>query len=181
MANSHSDPPGRNEKTGSDRRRTHRFPATAIPGFKTVHLGTGPEVELVNISRGGALVESTSRLTPSSNISLRLVAGESSFVIRGRVLRSQVAGFLGCMLRYRSAIQFTQEFVLLPEIESPVVDDEAPSVPQSADDPTPESPLVLTSAPPAIELGESAEADPTFTAYCASYDELETLLRANNW
>jgi hypothetical protein len=181
MANSHPNPPGRKQKAESERRRTHRFPATAIPGLKTVNLGTGPEVELVNISRGGALVESLTRLTPSSNISLRLLAGESSFVIRGRVLRSQVAGFLGSMLKYRSAIQFTQEFVLLPEVESPVSDAEPRISPQSAGSSPAATPLASASAPLATEPTDPAEGDLTFTAHCASFDELETLLRANNW
>ena len=180
MVNSPSSGSGRRDKSGSERRRTFRFPPNAVPGLKTVHLGSGPEVELVNISRGGALLESTSRLTPSSNISLRLVAGESSFVIRGRVIRSQVAGFLGSMLKYRSAIQFTQEFVLLPEAESPSIEPDAAAYTKPVGEEVPEMNSAPESGIPA-DPADGAELDPTFTAYCGSYSELETLLRANNW
>jgi hypothetical protein len=176
-------PFARNGNRSIEQRRSHRFPPQAIPGLKAVHLGTGPEVELVNISRGGALLESTTRLPPSTNICLRLVAGASSFVLRGRILRSHVAGYLGNMLKYQSAISFSQEFSLLPAQELPAREVEAPHPPQ-ANPPIPPpvaAPEISMDDIPASPPVESADAGFTCTARCSSYEVLEAILQVNDW
>ena len=53
-----------------DRRKIARFEASAIPDFKSINQVGGPEVKLIKISRGGALMESREWMLPGSNISL---------------------------------------------------------------------------------------------------------------
>jgi hypothetical protein len=107
--------PARNpSKSGADRRTAPRLPASSIPSLKGVKLVAGSEVKLLNISRGGALIESESRLTPGANLCLRLVTAESVYLLKGRVLRSKVTSLDGTALRYHSALTFEEEFAVLP-------------------------------------------------------------------
>ncbi len=99
-------------KTGIERRTSPRLPPSAIPSLKSISLSSGPEVVLINISRGGALLESDRRLRPSTKICLRLVTAETVHQVWGRVLRSQVSGLVGG-LHYQSAVAFDQELALL--------------------------------------------------------------------
>lgn len=112
--------PARNQiKNHDDRRASPRLPPSAIPSLKGVKLVAGPEVRLVNISRGGALIESEARLSPGSNLCLRLVTAESVYLLKGQVLRSKVASLTGGSPRYQSAVSFIEEFSILPGRQRP--------------------------------------------------------------
>lgn len=112
--------PARNQiKNYDERRASPRLPPSAIPSLKGVKLVAGPEVRLVNISRGGALIESEARLSPGSNLCLRLVTAESVYLLKGHVLRSKVASLAGGGLRYQSAVSFNEEFSILPHRQRP--------------------------------------------------------------
>jgi hypothetical protein len=102
-------------KTGMERRTSPRLPPSAIPALKSISLSSGPEVVLINISRGGALLESDRRLRPSTKICLRLVTAEAVHQVWGRVLRSQVSRLAGG-LHYQSAVAFDQELALLAAV-----------------------------------------------------------------
>jgi hypothetical protein len=71
-----------------------------------------PEVTLLNISCGGALVESDAPLMPGSAVSIRLIIGDEISQFRGRILRSLVSAFRGPVLIYQSAIEFEEELQL---------------------------------------------------------------------
>ena len=95
------------------RRKAPRFDSSAIPDQKKVHLVDGPDVKLINISRGGALVETQERITPGSQVSLRLVAAETVYRLNGRILRCYVYE-IDKILTYQCAIAFDEDFTLLP-------------------------------------------------------------------
>ena len=169
---------------GAERRRAQRFPASAIPDLKSVQLsGTETEVELVNVSRGGALLEGMTRLTPRSPISIRIVAGGHNFLLRGKVLRSEVCGYSGAKLKYQTALCFDEEFSLLPadqtepvRLTADIVDLQPPPPAYAAEagDPAP-------AAKPDLGPPDDLDLESNFTAYCASYEELRHFLNANNW
>jgi hypothetical protein len=62
-------------------------------------------VRLLNVSRGGALVESATRMMPGTRTELQL-AGVPRQIIRGRIDRCRVAGL--DPVRYEGAIVFEQ-------------------------------------------------------------------------
>ncbi|MFH1574555.1 MAG: hypothetical protein ABIG68_11260, partial [Acidobacteriota bacterium] len=72
-------------------------------------------VQLVHISRAGALVTSDSRLATGSHIFLKLNAADATFLLTGLVLRSKTSTQDGSNIRYESAIAFDDDFVLLDE------------------------------------------------------------------
>ncbi len=99
------------EQDCDDRRASPRLPPDAFPDLKGACLVSGSAVRLINISRGGALLESTERLSPSTRISLRLITTNGVLQLYGQILRSTISHLNGG-LRYRSAVAFEQEFPL---------------------------------------------------------------------
>jgi len=72
----------------ADRRALPRLPPEAFASLKGEFLGSGTSVKFINISSGGALVESEERLAPSAKIYLRITSTEGTLLLRGRILRS---------------------------------------------------------------------------------------------
>ncbi len=95
------------------RRRSPRFDSSAIPNLKSVHQVEGPEVKLINISRGGALIETQKRIPPGSKISLRIVTTEKVYTLNGQILRCYVYE-IEKVLTYQCALAFDEDFTLLP-------------------------------------------------------------------
>lgn len=88
---------------GSDRREYARLtPAELSARFKY-----GEAVKLVDVSAGGALLETTRILKPDTDLVLEILDARTSKVahVISRVLRSQVAGIDG-VIRYRGACRF---------------------------------------------------------------------------
>ncbi|HYK90265.1 MAG TPA: PilZ domain-containing protein [Acidobacteriota bacterium] len=102
------------EPNYEDRRSSPRLPPAAFPSLKGVCLVSGTEVVLINISKGGALLECAERLAPSTRVSLRVITSEGIIQLYGQILRSTISHLNGG-LRYRSAVAFEQEFPLQPE------------------------------------------------------------------
>jgi hypothetical protein len=176
--------PARNQiKNSNQRRASPRLPPTAIPSLKGVKLVAGPEVQLINISRGGALIESEARLSPGSHLCLRLVTAESVYLLKGRILRSKVAAVAEGCLRYQSAISFDEEFSILPQRESPRHSECAAPDDATADSAAAIVPESLASAPPATIRGEDESAEvETLTVNSNRTDfDLGELLRRNAW
>lgn len=176
---------GQSQNQGAERRRAARLPATAIPDLRSVQLsGSETEITLVNVSRGGALLEGMTRLTPRSPISIRIVTAGQNLLIRGRVLRSEVCGYSGAKLKYQTALRFDEEFTLIPadltesvRLPADVVDLQPP--PNDTDRLTVADPADAGAPTPAP--GEEIGLEANFTPYCASHEDLRHFLNANNW
>jgi hypothetical protein len=98
----------------SGRRRAPRFDASVFPSLKSVNQVGGPEVKLINISRGGMLIESQVLLKRGSSICMRLVTANRVFLLKGRVLRYYISSIENNVLKYQSAIAFDEDFTILP-------------------------------------------------------------------
>ncbi len=72
----------------------------------------GPEANLINVSRGGALIETDARLAPKSPICLRIVTAEAILMLKGRVVYSRTAVVGSSTIRFHTAMQFDEEFLL---------------------------------------------------------------------
>jgi hypothetical protein len=86
-----------------NRRLAGRVPPERTPWHRCAMLRPGQEIVVLNLSRGGALVESPTRLVPGTRTELQLF-GDLRRSVRGRVERCRVS----CLepLRYEGAIVF---------------------------------------------------------------------------
>jgi hypothetical protein len=179
------------KKKGADRRTSCRKPPSAIPTLKKLCLSSGLEVQLINISRGGALIESNNRICPTTTICLRMVTAEGVYQLFGRVLRSRVCG-LGAGLRYQSAVAFHNEFPLLLEDEAAEPRQAVPAPAAGSPAVQPET-AVMTASPASLEPGPDTlspdEPTPpendgilTVTACVPPMGpDLRQMFSANNW
>ena len=102
------------KKTEPNRRMYPRLKPQEVPELKGMELGQGKEIDVVNISRGGMLLETEMRLRPELKIVLKANTNRGALRIEGVILRSAICSLEGGP-RYRSAIEFRQPFELLPE------------------------------------------------------------------
>ena len=89
-----------------DRRRARRIRTIHDHGIVSARVRPGREASLLDVSAGGALVETTYRLLPGSRIELHIATSERRASVRGGVLRSAVVGVRATGMCYRTAIGF---------------------------------------------------------------------------
>jgi len=104
--------PGNKDLEMSNRRRWPRLKPDAVPGLKHVEFTHGADVNIIDISKGGLLLETEARLRPDMKIMLKLVTAEGVLRIDGTILRSAIYS-LKSVPRYRTAIVFQQPLELL--------------------------------------------------------------------
>lgn len=166
----HRDAHAPSPDASEERRRSVRLPASAVP-YLAARLVGGPDVRLINISRRGVLVETTTRLLPGSPVGIKFVAADATLILRGCVVRSSVAVLNGSALRYHTAVSFSEDIGLCDASlwgPAAAVSSASPSSPEPSVDPT-----VLEAVPDA-ELT-------LVTTLQESHEELLDLLAANDW
>lgn len=89
-----------------DRRRARRRQTIHDHGIVSARVRPGRQALLLDVSAGGALVETTCRLLPGSPIDLHVATNERRASVRGCVLRCEVVGVRAAGMCYRSAIGF---------------------------------------------------------------------------
>ena len=114
------------KKTEPTRRMYPRLKPQEVPALKGMELSQGNEIDVVNISRGGMLLETEMRLRPDLKIVLKAITNKGPVRIEGVILRSAICSLEGGP-RYRSAIEFRQPFELLPETSDPESDTDGAS------------------------------------------------------
>ena len=87
----------------AERRRAPRLCPDRTQWSGTALLRPGREVHVINLSRGGALIESASRLAPGTRAELQLL-GSPRRLVCGRIDRCQVSALNP--LCYRGAVVF---------------------------------------------------------------------------
>jgi hypothetical protein len=102
----------RKKEIQSNRRLSPRLKAEDVPFLKSVELYQGKEIRIVNISRGGILIETETRLRPDFKVMLTLVTTEGTYKMDGTILRSSISDLNG-IPKYRTAIAFKQPFGLM--------------------------------------------------------------------
>ena len=90
-----------------------RLPADQLPF--TAAFAPGPDVRLIDLSRGGARFECERRLLPGSTVALRLVTPDGAVVVRGRVVRSRIAKIDQSGLVYEVAAAFNETLSALAD------------------------------------------------------------------
>lgn len=94
-----------------DRRQARRRRTIDDHGIVSARVRPGREASLLDVSAGGALLETTYRLMPGSPIELHVATNDRRVSVRGGVLRSAVVVVRATGICYRSAIGFDR---LLP-------------------------------------------------------------------
>jgi hypothetical protein len=93
------------EHQGRDPRRTRGD----VPWLSSVNLSWGPEVDLLNISKSGMLVETTSKFVPGTSTEFRLHGQDTELSIPARVVRSEICAVSSQGVKYQAAVAFTKQ------------------------------------------------------------------------
>ena len=105
----------------TDRRVHPRLSPFALDWLRAARLKYGASVDVLDLSVGGALLESEAQLKPGSTSVLEIVGESGGTLIPFRVLRCHVASLKG-LLRYRGALEFKQPFLLAAPGPSPATE-----------------------------------------------------------
>ena len=90
------------------------------PWLWAVRLPWGADVELVNISRTGVLLETASRVTPGMILELQLDGMGQNRTVMARFVRSEIARADSSLVRYHAAAQFEEPLDLLAPGNEPL-------------------------------------------------------------
>lgn len=104
----------------ADRRCAHRIGQTEVPWLSVVRLPWGVDVDLVNISRTGLLLESGSKLAAGVTLKLHLSGPGTNLFVLARFVRSEVARINRLGTRYYAAAQFDTPLECLAPRHEPV-------------------------------------------------------------
>lgn len=95
-----------------DRRSFPRHSMSELSWLDDVRLKYGPAVTLIDLSAGGAQIETSGHpLQPGATVVVEITANDETFVVPSRVLRAQVSSLAGCPT-YRGALAFKRTFEL---------------------------------------------------------------------
>jgi len=90
-----------------ERRRARRLVGPSEHGVVIARVRPGNDVLVINLSAGGALVESGRRLLPGARVDLHLQSiGRAAEIIRAEIRRCIVARVDEDAIRYRGALAF---------------------------------------------------------------------------
>jgi hypothetical protein len=107
-------------------RKHSRHPASLLPSLRASILA-GPDVQVVNVSRGGLLVEADVRLSPGSGVCLNVALGDQLYQVGGRICRVDAALANG-KVKYRAGIALDEEMAIFD-----LSPDQASAAPRLAD------------------------------------------------
>ena len=169
----------------AERRASPRLSPDAFPSLNGAYLRGGASVELIDISTGGALVESEERLTPNTKISLKIATTEGTFLLQGRIVRSTISQLKGGP-RYRSGIAFDNRFPLQAVDSNPAI---AEDIEAAAEQSFPASIPPLQMEPPQqpATYGTSPEMEGTLTLTTSmsqvtpGLQQYFQFIKINNW
>jgi CheY-like chemotaxis protein len=100
------------DRASDERRIALRKGLGDVPWLSEIKLSWGAELQLINISSTGVLVETGSKFAPGSTTNLQLCGPETNLVVPVRFIRSDVARIDGLGVRYRAAAAFAKEIDL---------------------------------------------------------------------
>jgi uncharacterized protein DUF6982/PilZ domain-containing protein len=96
------------EPSGRDRRAYQRLRDQELRWIRNARIAQGHGVSLVDLSAGGALIDSPAPLRPSSLLTLEISGGGFDTAVEFRVVRCQVGAVLPGRTIYRGACEFTR-------------------------------------------------------------------------
>jgi hypothetical protein len=118
-------------------RPPRRYPASAFPEIQGIRMGMlGGLAALVNLSKTGVLVESSTRLVPGTTLTLFFKGAFTPASMESRVVRIEVAGIAqDGSLRFHVGLAFNSAIELPPGLDVDAGEpDVAPLLPENAPD-----------------------------------------------
>jgi hypothetical protein len=103
----------------SDRRLTRRHADGDGHGIVATRVRPGHRAKLIDVSAGGALIETTHRLLPGTSIELHVETRSHRTNVRGRVLRCAIVFVRPSWVCYRGAIGFDRHLPWLLDDSEP--------------------------------------------------------------
>jgi RNase P/RNase MRP subunit p29 len=97
------------------KRQYIRLTPENTPSLKGITLTQGTTARVVDISRGGALIETDVRLVPQQKITFKVQMEQGDFRVSGSVLRSSIKSLQGPI--YQSSIVFENPLNILDGLE----------------------------------------------------------------
>ena len=110
--------------------RNRRKTPQEIEGFQSVVLRPGGQVDLLNISNGGMLVQTETHTKPGSVVRVYIVTTGAKYEVKAKIVRSEITTVDGSGLHYLLAIAFDEPLDLIDDGDAAPVDAPAPSGPQ---------------------------------------------------
>jgi hypothetical protein len=104
------------------RQRAQRWTSTQLPWLSSIKLPWGLELNLLNISSSGVLLESGMRLEPGSMTTLQLSGTQHDITVPARVIRSRVATVDSLGVKYHTAAVFERAFDMLKASDDGPID-----------------------------------------------------------
>jgi hypothetical protein len=95
--------------SGPGTRQWPRFLVADIPSIRSIQSNAGSEINVANISRGGALLRTHRRMAPCTRIQLNFELAEGTIQLTAAVLRSSISSREG-RERYQAAVAFDRPF-----------------------------------------------------------------------
>ena len=100
---------------GRERRAARRVSALGASGMDRARLRPGRMAQVIDLSSGGALIETDWRLLPGMRVELQLGQPVPRFRVAGRILRCHVALLDRERIRYRGALAFEDQLPIWEE------------------------------------------------------------------
>ena len=92
-----------------ERRASPRVLGLAMAGMERARLRPGRTAHIVDLSAGGALIETDWRLLPGMRVEMQVGEPIPLFRVAGRILRCHVALLDRGRIRYRGALVFEEQ------------------------------------------------------------------------
>ena len=96
-------------ESAPDRRQARRRAPGTEESLGRVKLRIGPELTVIDIANGGALVEGTARLTPGARLDVHVVPRAGRVLVRTTVVRAWVSRLRNDSVTYRAGLRFDQQ------------------------------------------------------------------------
>lgn len=103
------------KRSGVERRQARRRLDTNEHGIVSARVRPGHRAKVIDVSAGGALIETTHRLLPGSPVELHVETRAHRTNVRGRVLRCAIVLVRPSWVCYRGAIGFDRQLPWLVE------------------------------------------------------------------
>jgi hypothetical protein len=107
--------------SGPGTRQWPRFNISEIPSIKDSSLSSGARIKIVNISRGGALLQARKHIARGTEINLILSMAEGTVPLTGLVLRSSISSLKG-IPQYHAAVAFDHLLKIFDEPSGTIAD-----------------------------------------------------------
>jgi len=113
-------------RTAADRRAHVRLTGAELEWLRQVRLKNGPSVTLVDLSRGGALIDARVQMRPGSSMTLEISGHSSLIELASQVLRCQLSQIGSGATIYRGACMFTEPLLIEDVLRPPSLPEAQP-------------------------------------------------------